>query len=389
MNRLPLIAPPFFLHACLIVGVLALHPAVSAGAVGEVSMIAGTGEPVTVVSGERKQVWYRLSSAEDTLVVEAEGPVRLALRLRVLAETTSSGSLRIVRDEEAVSENPYELARDPTATATLQSVENPVTHERLLHLQVPEGPHRYELSAVRSAPVVVRVTRTKHFQPAFAVYPERALVTKSETVGDERVEPKEPEEPGLAVTLPAITWGAVPTTSEPASDGLLPAELAFQMQDEKPRVRTGGFAIAARGGAWHLSGTTGVVPSASLELAWDVSPEWSVFLDGAVVFAGSGGEVAVMPVGLGLARFMALGETLGIRLKLLGEGAWVNVPLRSGFRAGVMVALALEAKAGPGRVSLEPRALWLGARFGKDEVLVLEAKPLWGVGALLGYRLEL
>lgn len=376
------------LFAWLFLNAIALAPGLSIAAVGDVSIVAGTDEPVNVVAAESKQVWYRLGSVDDHLSIVAEGPVVLALRLRVLSEGTARGVLRLSRDAEAISDNPYELVRDPPVRVEAKGVEDAVSKERLLHVRVPEGVHHYELSSHRSPPVIVRVTRTKTYQPARGVVPERSVVAD--------VEPSEPvivasdeldEIPQVA--MPAISWGAAPEKPTVANPALLPAELAFELQPETAYVRTKGLAIALRAGGWHFFDSSAVSPSASLELAWDVTPEWSVSFDGAFAFTGSVSDSVVVPVGLGAARFIALGETFGIRLKLLAEGAWVDSVRRSGFRAGLMPAVGVEAKAGPGQVSLEARGLWLGTRFDLADAPMLDATPLWGVGALVGYRFAL
>lgn len=86
------------------------------------------------------------------------------------SEALALGVLRVVRDEGPFSDNSYELAHDPTATADSSAglAGNATSVERTFHLQVPEGEHRYDLGPLRGAAALLRMLKSSRFDETLA-----------------------------------------------------------------------------------------------------------------------------------------------------------------------------------------------------------------------------
>lgn len=389
--------------ACLLV----LAP-VGARATG-VSLVSGTGDPVQITQGDRRHQWFRLIPGEGRLSLVAEGPVVLVVRLRVLSPGTSKGILRIYRDEGPFSDNPYELARDLSVVVETGAAAelNAASDERLFHLPVPEGSYRYELAPLHGGPVVMRVTRAKTLDPALAVAPERQVsVSRPEPIPVAPVaEPMSPRRPTVQTASPqlrdrSVTVEVAPVREvlEESDPQLLSPDLAFVQRPEAPRVRTSGFFLALRAGAHAFldsgSAASDFVsrhdprPTGSLEFGWDLSPVWSLSLDGGFLSAArSARTLTLVPVALAVGRFIPLGERPGLRLKLAASGAWVGLEdAASAFAVGGGASLAFEVKVGPGRIGLEARGAMLVDPASNVDAAV---GSLHSLSVLAGYRLEL
>lgn len=390
---------------------LLLLPLGARAAPGDVSLVAGTSDPVQITQGDRRHQWFRLIPAEGRLSLVAEGPVVLVVRVRVLSPRASKGILRIYRDEGPFSDNPYDLARDLSVVVETGAAAelNAASDERLFHLPVPPGSHTYDLAPLHGDPVVMRVTKAKALDPALAVAPERAVsVSRPEPVPVAPVvEPSSPRRPTVQTASPqlrerSLTVEVAPVreVQEEVDPQLLSPDLAFVQRPEPPAVRKSGPFLALRAGARAFLDAGSVAsdfvsrhdprPTGGLELGWDLSPAWSLSVDGGFLSstrATPARTVMIVPVDLAVGYLIPLGERPGLRMKLAASGAWVGLEnAASAFAVGGSAGLALEVKAGPGRVGLEARASMLVDPMADVDAAV---GSLHSLAVLAGYRLEL
>lgn len=434
-----------------------------AAAASPVLIVAGADEPVAVQPAKGKPTTYFRLSESRSLVVVAQGPVVLSVRLRALSTREARGTLRIVRDEGPFSDNPYVLARDRAVSVDAAAAEedDAASEELVLHVPVPDGEHRYALSSVRGPPVLVRLLKTSKLNPALAAAPERsvaeALIETAEAGDDaersaapaeapevEEEEPTqapaEPERVEVPMALPVVVAPPRPAATPPPAETPRASAQELALAEESPlrRDRKQGFALSVGGGAVALVGQAplgdpAAEPSvwAPSELAWpvvaevafDVDPAWSVFLEGGwygttrtrMLVDPELGPTAIVrsrlrvaPAVLGFTNRVALGRWMALRFRLGAAGAWVEGVASRGEDGGVLVSepaqsdlawggvagAAFEVNAIVGRFWIEGRYLWLRTDLGMRASLPAGSfDPIPGeVGGpqiLAGFRLEL
>lgn len=336
----------------------------------------GAGDPVQVtIAGKAKQ-FFRLTTDGDRLLVRAQGPVVLSVRLRAQDRSRSAGVFRIVRDDGPFSDDTWQLERDPEAAVDLAAgaPQNAVSVARVFHIPVPEGEHTYALGPVRGPPLLVRVLKAARFDPTLAPSPERAVAAVSprprvprppRPAAPARELDREADEPPDAEeAAPRRRWPPdlefapirrVAPAANPFTRELLPpARLAPSTvePDHGPVVRKGGPALALRSGL--LVFTTfpaGASPTPGetfdgrataapvlLELAWDAPHTWSAFAelglvhssltrdrrlsrDGAFVTESLRSTLLAVPLALGFTIHLPIGDAVGFRLRLGGIAA--------------------------------------------------------------------
>lgn len=132
------------------------------------NIVGGADDAVSVDVGGKKERHFRVVPSTPGLGLRAEGPVILSVRLRVPGSEIATGTLAIVRDEGPVSENPFRL--QPSA-ATAE--DGPVSEERIWHVQVLAGEHRYMLRVLAGPALLLRVLKTGKYSPELAPEPEK------------------------------------------------------------------------------------------------------------------------------------------------------------------------------------------------------------------------
>lgn len=437
---------------------------VPVAAASPVLIVAGADEPVAVRAENGKPTTYFRLAENRSLVVVAQGPVVLSVRLRALSSREARGTLRIVRDEGPFSDNPYVLARDRAASIDAAAAEedDAASEELVLHVPVPDGEHRYALSSVRGPAVLVRLLKTARLNPALAAAPERsvaeAVIETTDAGADDAEQPStaadvpvvEDEETTQAPAEPERVEGpnALPVVAAPPRPASMPSpaeapkasaqELALAEESPLRRDRKQGFALSVGGGAIALIGQSPLGEPASepsawapselawpvvAELAFDVDPTWSVFLEGGwygksrtrMLVDPELGPTAIVrsrlhvaPAVVGFTNRVALGRWMSLRFRLGAAGAWVQGEAARGEDGGVLASepvqnelawggvagAAFEVNAIVGRFWIEGRYLWLRTDLGMRAQLPAGSfDPIPGeVGGpqlLAGFRLEL
>jgi hypothetical protein len=368
-NRLSRAAQPSWL-VCILSMALSL-PAFAAEAPGKMSIVGGTSDVVRVQVKDKDNPddYFRTVPGGERILVVAEGPATLSLRFRAAASGRSGGTLRIVRDEGPFSDNPYDLARDMNAKVddSAAAEGNAASVERVLHVRVEEGEHRYEIGAAKGPPLLVRVFKTSRFDPALAPAPEKntgVAVAPTSTLAS--VPPPDPEAPALPPmpveterkppdTFPT-TIERAPASLDPLSDPVVlsptvlekPASLEKLPEKAPPKLNPNfhkGFSVAVKGGRvgfLGFSSTPGAGNGAlklsnriwgwmpvALELSWNVNGKLGLFAEGGylrgirphVVTAKTDAvpvqsDYRAIPGLVGLSYFVPFGQTrFGLRFK--------------------------------------------------------------------------
>lgn len=389
-----------------------------------------------VTVGGRPERYFRIAPEGAPLVVQAEGPVALAFKLRVLRPGKNEGAIRITRDEEAYSVASYGLDRDANARVSPDAAaeDNAATTEQVIHMNVDAGVHRYALTPVRGSTILLRVQKPAKFDAALAPGPEKRLAvdpSAPEKVRPEPVKeppptppaerappprsvpPKEPaKEPAKEpVKDPAVARAATRTRESEAGSGPAANRIAqpqpapappvvaiapaasvaprtqfapvFIVLDESesaapspPPPRSGGWALGVRAGMHAYQGDLAAMPS---RLAIPIAFELARDLGSTWSLSLEGGY------------YQSSIETVGSSPPEFSEFVALTTLRAAPVSLGLTAYAALSEYAGL-RVRIAGTGAWIGTHtqlaFGGGEPVDQPGSSAWGLGGTGGLAFE-
>jgi hypothetical protein len=307
---------------CILSTLLSL-PAIAAEAPGRISIVGGASDVVhvQVTDKEREDEYFRTTPGGEHIIVRADGPATISIRFRAAATGRSSGTLRILRDDGPFSDNAYDLSRDMNAKVELAAATegNAASTERVLHVRVDEGEHRYEIAAAKGPPLLVRVFRTSKYDPALAPAPEKntsaavvheptpAATPEAKPPGNDEVVTTvvEPEYKPRPSAFPTTIERAPASADEPTEPVVAPVvtevPTALEQLPEKPAPKINpnfhkGFSVNVNAGRYGFLGFSrdagkgngalklsnriwGWIPVA-LELSYNLNGKFGLFVEG-------------------------------------------------------------------------------------------------------------